>query len=359
MKNTDVSIIIPTFNSALYIRDALESVFSQSYDSYELIVIDDGSDDDTRTILEPYLNRLHFIYQEHGGVSVARNRGLSMASGKYVTFLDSDDIFFHDKLAIQAAFLDDHLEVGAVHSGWHLIDENKKLITKKEPWHQAPKLDLEDWLMWQPIFLGAMMFRRSWLKKVGEFDTSLTQAEDTEFLLRLAMKGCPTSWLKQPTVYYRQHGSGITKNSLDRVVCVNKVIENFFSKQELPEAARLLEKKVRYQILMWSVWLLYRSGNSDQIVDYLQKTLAYLNDSPKHIIHGWLMALIKHCRADREYEIEELRNFWPYFKEAMQGEEAVLAQCKQLFYWLLSSETQLKFREGDKSIIGYGVIKEK
>lgn len=190
------------------------------------------------------------------------------------------------------------------------------------------------------------MIRRSWLEKTGGFDTNLTQASDVEFLLRLAVKGCPASWLKRPTVYYRQHGSGLTSNSMERVECVNKVISDFFSQQNLPESARLLEKKVRYQISMWSVWLLYRDGNGDQVVDYLRKTLAYVNGPPRHIMHGWLLALIQHCRADRDYGIEELQRFWPYFKKAMPVEGAHLAKSERLFHWLIQSEAELECRRG-------------
>lgn len=357
MTQTKISVIIPTYNNARYIRDALESIFSQSYNSYEVIVIDDGSTDNTHSVLEPFLRKIKYTYQDHSGVASARNRALTMATGKYVVFLDGDDLFFPDKLLKQATFLNDHPEIGVVHSGWYLIDDNKKVITKKEPWHRAPELDMEAWLVWQPIFLGAMMFRRSWLEKTGNFNTNLTQASDLEFLLRLAAKSCPAAWLNQATAYYRQHGRGLTGNSMERVVCVNKVIEDFFSRQDLPDAARILEKKVRYQILMWSVWLLYSSGNSEQIVNYLRKTLAYLNGSPKHVIHGWLLALIQHCRTDRNYDMEELRNFWPYFKEAMQGEEEVLANSERLFYWLLQSEMQLKSRESGSRNTGSRVIK--
>ena len=350
MYNSKVSIIIPTYNNALYIGDALESVLSQSYDSYEVIVIDDDSTDETSSVLKPYLNRIKYIHQKHSGVSVARNKGLSIATGKYITFLDGDDFFFPDNLMKQAKFLDEHSGIGMVHSGWNLIDANKNLIEKKEPWHKVPKLDLENWLIWQPIFLGAMMFRREWLDKVGEFNTSLNQAEDTEILLRLALIKCPATWLKESTVYYRQHNIGITNNSLERVICVNKVIDDFFSYKELPENALELEKKVRYQILMWSVWLLYRSGNKEQINDYLRKTLKYLSDSPKHIIHGWLIALLQYCRADRDYKIEELQNFWPYFKDIIPGEETTLAGSEKLFYWLLKSETQLKSSMGNEQV---------
>ena len=342
MNKINISVIIPTYNNVHYIKDAIESVYSQTYDSFEIIVIDDGSIDNTRFILEPYLNKIQYLYQEHTGVSAARNKGLSVSTGKYIVFLDSDDFFLPDKFIEQATFLDNHPEIGMMHSGWKIIDEKKNLLAIKEPWNEAPKLDLENWLIWQPIFLGAMMFRRSWLEKAGEFDTTLNQAEDTDFLLQLSKVGCTAAWLKQPTVYYRQHQKGITKNSLERVECVNKVIGNFFSQKDLPESIQLLEKKVRYQILMWSVWQLYRSGNVNQVTNYLQKTLMYLSNSPKHIIHGWLMALLQQCRADNDHTIEELQNFWPYFKEVIHGDEEVLKNSERLFYWLLKSETRLK-----------------
>lgn len=357
LTSPNVSIIIPTYNNARYILDALESVFSQSYDSYEVIIIDDGSTDETRTVLEPFSHRIKYIFQNHTGVSGARNKGLSLALGKYVVFLDSDDFFHPDKIIKQATFLDSHPEVGLVHSGWNLINEEKKLIAVNEPWIRTPILDLKAWLVWQPIFLGAIMFRKTWLKKVNGFDISLSQGEDTDFLLRLSLQGCPAVWLKETTIYYRQHNNSLTSKSVERIIYANKVIEKFFSLPEIPERIQQLEKNVRYHILMWSVWLLYRSGDSDKIATYLNKTLDLINGSPKHIIYGWIWALIQYCRQDQDYNIGELRNFWPYIKEVMRGEEKILADSEKLFYWLLQAEMQLKSHERDNLNLGSEVIK--
>ena len=86
-----VSVIIPTYNRAAYIVEALESVFAQTYGDCEIIVVDDGSTDDTKAVLQSHMARIRYIYQENAGVSVARNTGISAATGEWIAFLDSDD----------------------------------------------------------------------------------------------------------------------------------------------------------------------------------------------------------------------------------------------------------------------------
>jgi len=97
----DISVIIPTYNRDEFVTKAVDSVLSQSYTSYELIVVDDGSTDNTREVLKPYMDRISYIYQENAGVSAARNAGIMAASGRWIAFLDSDDTWMPDKLARQ------------------------------------------------------------------------------------------------------------------------------------------------------------------------------------------------------------------------------------------------------------------
>ncbi len=110
-----VSVIIPTFNRREYVQEAIDSVLAQTYTDYEIIVIDDGSTDGTGEALrERYGNRVIYEWQENQGESVARNRGIALAQGEYIAFLDSDDLWLPEKLAKQVAYLEEHSEMGSV-----------------------------------------------------------------------------------------------------------------------------------------------------------------------------------------------------------------------------------------------------
>src|SRR5215467_8142244 len=96
-----VSVVIPAYNAGAYIEDALDSVFRQTFPRLEVIVVDDGSTDDTRSRLEPYRSRIHYVWQTNNGSGAARNRGIDVSSGDYIAFLDADDLWSPEKLQIQ------------------------------------------------------------------------------------------------------------------------------------------------------------------------------------------------------------------------------------------------------------------
>ena len=102
-RTPQVSVVIPAYNCAAYGGQAVDSVLHQTYTDWEIIVVDDGSQDDTRLILEQYGDRIRYIYQQNQGVSIARNRGIELARGEFIAFLDADDYFFPDKIAAQIA----------------------------------------------------------------------------------------------------------------------------------------------------------------------------------------------------------------------------------------------------------------
>ena len=105
-----VSVIIPTYNRAHLVGEAIDSVLSQTYDDLELIVVDDGSQDGTRDVVAAYGSRLTYLHQEHRGVSAARNRGIEEARGNYLSFLDSDDLWLKEKLFLQMESMKLHPE---------------------------------------------------------------------------------------------------------------------------------------------------------------------------------------------------------------------------------------------------------
>ena len=131
-----VSVIIPAYNASEYLSQTLESVLVQTYSDFEIILVDDGSTDETDQVIAKYSSHLNLIQQENKGLSAARNAGLNMAIGEYLVFLDADDLLTPRKLAIQAAFLDQNPGIGIVYSDGFLFTnkpngEEERLLFSK------------------------------------------------------------------------------------------------------------------------------------------------------------------------------------------------------------------------------------
>lgn len=125
-----VSVIIPTYNRAEFISDAIESVLNQTFEDYEIIIVDDGSTDNTKQIVQSYTSKVKYYYQEQSGVSSARNYGIKAATGEYIAFLDSDDQFLPQKLEKQVEVLENNPRIGIVYSPhiiWHPESDEKKV----------------------------------------------------------------------------------------------------------------------------------------------------------------------------------------------------------------------------------------
>lgn len=276
-----VSVIIPTYNCDRYLAEAIESVLAQSYQDYELLVIDDGSTDTTPSILAAYGDRLRSITQENQGVAVARNHGLKLAQGEFIAFLDADDVLLPHKLADQIKVFDSCDQtgnpIGIVHSGWRRITHQGHPLMDVEPWHTVPHLTLENWLQWKPVLPSAMMFRRDWLIKADGFDPRFPPAEDTDLVLRLALMGCKTQWLKTITVSYRQHEDSAMHKGLPQARSLTGVINQFFSHPQLPPKIRYMEKDVRYSTNVWIAWYLYYTHHPTDMSEYLKQSW---NQSP-------------------------------------------------------------------------------
>lgn len=210
--NPKVSVIIPTYNRAKWLLEALESVFKQTRltvghacQDYEIIVVDDGSTDNTKEVLKPYLDKIIYLYKENGGVSSARNLGIKHSRGEFIACLDSDDLWFPDKLRLQVEYLEKHPEIGLVFCWYELFDEDKYGNKIKKYDYKYTGEDISFWkLLTQRIDIMAPMFRRVCLDKAGLFDESFTRGEDTDLWLRIA-KHYPIGKINQILTRYRLH----------------------------------------------------------------------------------------------------------------------------------------------------------
>lgn len=284
-----VSVIIPAYNGDRYIGEAIESVLSQTYDDYEIIVVDDGSTDNTHQVIQQYSDhRLRYYAQANQGVAASRNFGLSVATGEYIAFLDQDDVFLPYKLSNQVAALEQNSSLGMVNSGWQIVTQ-QGIEAAVQPWEKIPQLNLQDIIIWKPVFLGAMLFRHTWLQHSEGFDTTLEQTPDVDLVLRLASSGCTATWVKEITVKYRQHENNASKNTLLQAQELNQILTRFFAQDNLPSEIKILAAESRYQSLVWSAWRLYTTGYLTAMADYLAQSHAY-RQYPTVNILDWIEA---------------------------------------------------------------------
>jgi glycosyltransferase involved in cell wall biosynthesis len=287
-----VSVIIPVYNCPDYVGQAVKSVLNQTYQDYEIIVIDDGSTAETYQALQPYMDSIRYIYQHNQGVASARNKGIEMAQGKLIAFLDHDDYFLPNKLALQVACFDAQPEVGIVHSGCRRVNAKGEVIKDVEPWHQVPTLNLEGWLQWKPILPSAMMFDREWLNSIGGFNTQFHQAPDVYLVLDLSLKGCQAAWVNQVTVCYREHEKNESLKTPIQVAELWEVIDNFLKQEDIPLHIRKKENNYRYHTLVWAAWRLYQTGYVSLMIDLLNKSLEYTPYLNTETLSDWIKNFI-------------------------------------------------------------------
>jgi len=204
-----VSVIIPTYNRAGWIREAIESVRNQTLQDFEIIVVDDGSTDTTAGVVAAIGDsRVSFLTQSHRGVSAARNLGIQQARGKYIAFLDSDDLFFPDKLARQVAYLDAHPEIGLLYTAYESLDSagcRKIHPPAMTGWVYKELLHL------CTIATPTVMIPAGVLAEAGGFDEALHLAEDQDLWVRIARR-YEVAALQEPLVRVRVHEGGIPRD---------------------------------------------------------------------------------------------------------------------------------------------------
>lgn len=190
-----VSVIIPTYNSANYIALSIDSAIKQTMRDFEIIVVEDGSTDDTKNRLDAYRNIINCIYQSNHGRSFARNVAIRQARGKYIAFLDSDDLWLPDRLEKQVAILEASPEIQLVYSKAKIIDS---LGNAHQVWGHPSEIGeaiMEPGRIYEQLILGnfipilTVTLRRSALEQAGYFDEQLSYPEDWDLWLRLAHPG--------------------------------------------------------------------------------------------------------------------------------------------------------------------------
>jgi glycosyltransferase involved in cell wall biosynthesis len=196
-----VSVVIPTYNRAKTLKEAIDSVLSQRYDDFELIVVDDGSTDETREIIASYLPRLKYLYQEHSGVSAARNRGIAHARGDCFAFLDSDDLWLPDKLWLQMKFMEDHPEALICYTEEIWIRRGVRVNPMKKH-RKYSGMIFEHCLPLCIVSPSSVLIARSLIDEVGGFDEEFEVCEDYDLWLRISAR-YPVYLIETPLIVKR------------------------------------------------------------------------------------------------------------------------------------------------------------
>lgn len=204
--DVEVSVVIPAYNAQDYLKQCLESAVSQIFRSFEVIVVDDGSDDDTQKIVESYPHDIVYISQGHKGTAAARNSGIKAARGKYIAFLDSDDIWKANKLAEQTVYMDRNSDYSLAYHDYGVCNESGVILTENLPLDRRlprPTGYIFPNLLMRCLFqTSTVLCKRSVFDDVGLFDEALLHGQDYDLWLRISAKK-KIGYVPMALSYYR------------------------------------------------------------------------------------------------------------------------------------------------------------
>lgn len=269
-----VSVIIPVYNAEKYIEETIVSVLNQTYQNFEIIIVDDGSTDHSASVVFPLSerdNRIRYIYQKNAGVSVARNTGYIQAEGKFIAFLDADDIWLSCNLEkkLDKIYSGDF---GLVHSSASLINEKTEAIEGVMEGLEGSLLN--DFLQWQFCCVpgpSSVLLKKEVLEKVGLFDPELSTSADLDIFIRIAAK-FTIGKVNEITWKYRVHAQNMHKN----IALMEHDILIIYSKAK---AADLFHNKVFANLCFAKMYLilglswLKDGGNLQRGLYYIAKSM--------------------------------------------------------------------------------------
>ena len=250
-----ISVIIPCYNHGGYLGKAIDSVLGQSYPNVEVIVVDDGSSDDTREVAAAYGEKVRYIYKENGGLSAARNTGLEHAKGAYIVFLDADDWLYPKALQTNLHYLNLHPTAAFV-SGSHIRIFIEKNIIKPE------KQDLKhdhytSLLLYNYIGVPASVLYHRWVFDQFQFDVNLKSCEDYDLYLKVARR-YPVYHHNEMVAAYRMHSSSMSTNTA-RMISTAMIVLNRQKKETRNQQERMALEEGKTFMKSYYCWLLYEN----------------------------------------------------------------------------------------------------
>jgi len=282
-----VSVILPCYNGARWISQAIKSVLAQTYKDFELLVIDDGSTDNSREIVSSYLHdgRVRYIYQENRGFSGAINRGIKESKGDFIGFIGQDDLWLPYKLELQMRYFSKHRNVDLVHSSYFVIDSEGRVIGIRNvgiPNVSSKRELIEELFLRNFIGFETVLVKKRCFDEVGFFDERMVGFSDHDMWIRIAGKFNICGYIRKPLVKKRIHESQLSKVRMgdvfkDEFLLVKKAVDQY------PFLKRIERKKLASLYYAWGISLLQK-GNIEDAKRKFLKSIMYQPWKVKSII---------------------------------------------------------------------------
>jgi glycosyltransferase involved in cell wall biosynthesis len=273
-----VSIIMPVYNGERFIVDAIESALVQTYTNFEVIIVDDGSQDRSHDKIEPYLAlpNIRYIRQKNGGVAAARNAAIACASGELIGFLDQDDVWAPHKLEREVRYLAEHPAVGLVHAYQGYIDRAGKEITNPKDW-VAPLEGacFAELFQRNRIAVLTVLLRKRCLEELGVFNENIPGADDYELWLRLARR-FEFGFVPDVLAYYRIHQDNVSHNAFKMTTRELQALESVLARDHSVQAelgSRTVNRRLyplNRGVAEWSMW---QEQNFEKARGFFRKAL--------------------------------------------------------------------------------------
>jgi glycosyltransferase involved in cell wall biosynthesis len=267
-----VSVIIPAFNQAEFVGEAIQSVLDQTYSKLEVIVVNDASLDHTSEVVKQYNDaRVTLIeHRENRGLPAARNTGIRASTGEIIALLDADDLFHPEKLQAHVGFLGGHPDVGVTYNA--RFELNHSANTIRELWRPPLAVGLVDLVLGFPFSPSDMLLRREWAFDVGLFDESFVcGGEDTDLPCRLALAGCQFASVNRALNYRRYHSGRRRKNLPCRLDDVARSLRATFSDPRCPDEVLALRDIAMKHHLIVLVSLAFMQEETDLGQEYVRE----------------------------------------------------------------------------------------
>ena len=273
-----VSVIIPCLNAGKYISESIKSVLHQKFDEFEIIVVDDGSNDDTKEIVldlkEKFENKIVLLDNNGTGASAARNTGFNCSRGEYIQYLDADDVLLPDKLYKQAIYLDRNPNIGAVISA-RIIKNEKLSETIKTLRFPEIVDDPLNTCINKIVITNNPLIRREWVNEIGGYREDLPCSQDWDFHIRLAAEGIKFSYIDEILLVNRQVRESLSSD-WKKVGIQNANLIKEYKRWLLNDNRLNNESKMKFATILYIAALI--TNNKKSIDSYLKESLIWSND---------------------------------------------------------------------------------